>query len=86
MLPMIDRLRLGWGLAVPMHLGLTTGPLCSMSNHGSTVTLLKFQMALRLTLSTFWRRNYFFNFSTSCTQHVNNTGTKYFRIIKQTTF
>ena len=27
---------------------------------------------------TVWRRNYyfFFNFSTSCTQNVNNTGTK----------
>ena len=25
---------------------------------------------------TFWRRNYFFNFSTSCIYNVNNTGTK----------
>jgi len=35
---------------------------------------------------TFWSRNYFFNFSTSCIQNVNNTGTKYVRIMKQTTF
>ena len=35
---------------------------------------------------TFWRRNYFFNFSTSCIQNVNNTGTKYVRIMKQTEF
>jgi len=32
---------------------------------------------------TFWRRNYFFNFRTSCIQNVNNTGTKYVRIMKQ---
>jgi hypothetical protein len=25
---------------------------------------------------TFWRRNYFFNFSIPCIQNVNNTGTK----------
>jgi hypothetical protein len=31
---------------VPMHLGLIeTGPLCPISNHGSPVALLKFQMA-----------------------------------------
>ena len=35
---------------------------------------------------TFWRRNYFFNFSTSCIQNVNNTGTKQVRIMKQTAF
>ena len=36
---------------------------------------------------TFWRRNYFFfNFSTACIQNVNNTGTKYVRIMKQTAF
>ena len=35
---------------------------------------------------TFWRRNYFFNFSTFCIQNVNNTGTKYVRIMKQTAF
>jgi hypothetical protein len=35
----------------------------------------------------FWRRNYFFlNFSTHCIQNVNNTGTKYVRIMKQTAF
>jgi hypothetical protein len=34
-----------------MHLGRKlTGPLCPMSNHGSPVTLLKFQMAPRLLL------------------------------------
>ena len=35
---------------------------------------------------TFWRRNYFFNFSTFCLQNVNNTGTKQLRIMKQTAF
>ena len=33
-----------------------------------------------------WRRNYFFNFSTSCIQNVNNTGTKQVSIMKQTAF
>jgi hypothetical protein len=35
---------------------------------------------------TFWRQNYFLNFSTPCVQNVNNTGTKYLRIMKQTAF
>jgi len=36
---------------------------------------------------TFWRRNYFFlNFSSPCIQNVNNTGTKYVRIMKRTAF
>jgi len=35
---------------------------------------------------TFWRRNYFFNFSTPVYKIVNNTGTKYVRIMKQTAF
>ena len=36
---------------------------------------------------TFWRRNYFFfNFGTFCILNVNNTGTKYVRFMKQTTF
>jgi len=35
---------------------------------------------------TFWCRNYFFNFSTPCIQNVNNTGTKYVRIMKQPAF
>ena len=35
---------------------------------------------------TFWRRNYFFNFSTLCILNVNNTGTKQVRIMKQTAF
>ena len=35
---------------------------------------------------TFWRRNYFFNFSTLCIWNVNNTGTKQVRIMKQTAF
>ena len=44
------------------------------------------QMAWRDRLN-FWRRNYFFlNFSTSCIWNVNNTGTKYVRIMKQTAF
>jgi len=34
----------------------------------------------------FWRRNYFFNFSTPCIKNVNNTWTKYVRIMKQTAF
>ena len=29
---------------------------------------------------------FLFNFSTLCTQNVNNTGTKYVRIMKQTAF
>jgi len=29
---------------------------------------------------------FFFNFSTSCIKNVNNTGTKYVRIMKQTAF
>ena len=37
-------------------------------------------------LLTFWRQNYFFNFSTLCIQNVNNTGTKQVRIMKQTAF
>jgi len=37
-------------------------------------------------LLTFWRRNYFLNFSTRCILNVNNTGTKYVRIMKQTAF
>ena len=37
-------------------------------------------------LLTFWRRNYFFKFSTSCIQNVNNTVTKQVRIMKQTAF
>jgi len=37
-------------------------------------------------LLTFWRRNYFFNFSTPCIYNVNNTGIKYIRIMKQTAF
>ena len=35
---------------------------------------------------TFWRRNYFLNFSTPCIKNVNNIGTKYVRIMKQTAF
>jgi len=30
---------------------------------------------------TFWRRNYFFNFSTPFIENVNNTGTKHARIM-----
>ena len=37
-------------------------------------------------LLTFWRRNYFFNFSTPCILYVNNTGIKYVRFMKQTAF
>jgi len=35
---------------------------------------------------TFWCRNYFFNFSTPCIKSVNNTVTKFVRIMKQTAF
>jgi len=35
---------------------------------------------------TFWRQNYFFNFSTPCVLNVNNTGIKYVRFMKQTAF
>ena len=35
---------------------------------------------------TLWHWNYFFNFSTPCTQNVNNTGTKQVSIMKQTAF
>jgi len=35
---------------------------------------------------TFWRWNYFFNFSTPCIQNVNNTGTKEVSIMNQTAF
>ena len=34
---------------------------------------------------TFWRRIFFY-FSTLCILNVNNTGTKYVRIVKQTAF
>jgi len=39
-----------------------------------------------ISLLTFWRRNYFLNFCTLCIQNVNNTGTKYVRIMKQIAF
>jgi len=45
---LIDWLICIWvrGLSTPMQLGLDLrGPLCPISNHGSPVTLLKFQMA-----------------------------------------
>ena len=35
---------------------------------------------------TFWRRNYFFNFSSPVYKTANNTGTKQVRIMKQTEF
>ena len=35
---------------------------------------------------TFWYRNFFLNFSTPCIYNVNNTGTKYVRIMKQIEF
>ena len=41
----------------------------------------------RLCPLTFWTRNYFFfSFNTPCIENVNNTGTKYDRIMKQTAF
>ena len=48
---------------------------------------LGWDIPARLTALTFWRRNYFFfNFSTPCILNVNNTGTKYVRIMKRTAF
>ena len=42
----LDRLTLGFGASQPpMHVGLIAGPLCPISNHGSPMALLKFQMA-----------------------------------------
>ena len=35
---------------------------------------------------TFWHRNYYFNFNTLCIYNVNNSGTKYVRIMNQTAF
>ena len=54
----------------------------SVANVPGSVTVY-FETAAVL---TFWRRNYFFNFSTHCIQNVNNTGTKQVRIMKQTAF
>jgi len=51
----------------------------------STITISHFRTRLCIHL-TFWRRNYFFNFSTLCILSVNNTGTKYIRFMKQTAF
>ena len=39
-----------------------------------------------VSILTFLRRNYFLNFSTLCIYNVNNIGTKYVRIMKQTAF
>ena len=50
-----------------------------------TTLALQFCYETRSVL-TLWRRNYFSNFSTLCIQNVNNTGTKYVRIMKQTAF
>ena len=46
----------------------------------------RFLSDIHLIYLTFWRGNYFFNFSTLCIQNVNNTGTKQVRIMKQTPF
>ena len=61
------------------------------------ISALKFKLITRLmeiknrlakeAILNLWRRNYFFfNFSTSCIQNVNNTGTKQVSIMKQTEF
>jgi len=39
-----------------------------------------------INILTFWRRNYFLNSNTSSILNVNNTGTKYVGIMKQTAF
>jgi len=51
--------------------------------HLSSMVLNEINIVIFL---TFWHRNYFFNSSTLCIQNVNNTGTKYVRIMKQTAF
>ena len=59
--------------------------VCSAAALGNGVATFRYNV-LPSSL-TYWRRNYFFfNFSTSCIQNVNNTGTKYVRIMKQTAF
>ena len=46
----------------------------------------KCRLATNRVLLTFWQRNYFFYFNKLCIQNVNNTGTKYVRIMKQRAF
>jgi hypothetical protein len=46
-----------WDLTVPMHVGLNwRGPLFPIQIHGSPVTLLKFQMATRLLMSSGFKK------------------------------
>jgi hypothetical protein len=51
----------------------------------STLTLPYLPCAIETLTLTFWRRNYFFILAHPV-YHVNNTGTKYVRIMKQTAF
>jgi len=58
--------------------------------HGECCNSMKVSRNVKFVKSilklTFLRRNYFFNFSSPCIKYVNNAGTKYVRIMKQTAF
>jgi len=77
------------GLAERINKGLeenaTEGRKGEVSNTAIATTHVTLYIAIVCPL-TFWRRNYFLNFSTPCISNVNNTGTKYVRIMKQIAF
>jgi len=52
----------------------------------SKKVLLIIEMVYSILILNSWRRIYFFIFSTSSILNVDNTGTKYDRIMKQTEF
>jgi len=60
---------------------LMHGECCNSMKVSRNVKFVKSILKL-----TFLRRNYFFNFSSPCIKYVNNAGTKYVRIMKQTAF
>ena len=68
-----------------------SSPFRILTGNGQFLTILPCHLSVRpgicqhITLN-FWRRNYFLNFSTCFIQNVNNRGTKYVRIMKQTAF
>ena len=68
-------------------LGSSASSRTDMSSLGCVVSFSRY-LVLKLVIcaSTFWRRNFFLNFSTPCISNVNNTGTKYVIIMKQTAF
>jgi hypothetical protein len=66
-----------------------------MSQAASSTALVNYSIIFPLkftTINVFYKYinllapELFFNFSTLCIQNVNNTGTKYIRIMKQTAF